>query len=173
MCVSPLNMVDVEFGATIVIGGTGMLAKATRWLAARSSTTLVVARRASLFAGDQTNVVAVEADWNGAAFRPTLQGAIGNAPLIGTALIWLHDPEPILAWLLPLLHSARVVLVLGSLDGQPTLPKSVSQIVTVRLGSISTAYGRRWLSDEEISDGAIAALEGGKSQIVGELAPVG
>ncbi|HEY5106392.1 MAG TPA: hypothetical protein VII73_06415 [Caulobacteraceae bacterium] len=150
-----------------------MLAKATRWLASRSARTLIVARRATLFIAGQTGMVAVNADWNAAKFPATLQRAIAEAPAIGTALIWLHDPEPALAWLLPVLPGARVVLVLGSVSEAPTLPTSAARIATVRLGSIATAHGRRWLSDDEISDGAIAALRDGRSRIVGELGPVG
>jgi hypothetical protein len=86
-------MVKHISAAAIVIGGTGMLAKATRWLTSHSTTTLVIARRASVFAHSHTNMIAVNADWNEAAFPTALQSAIRDAPPIGTALIWLHEPE--------------------------------------------------------------------------------
>ncbi len=45
---------DIPSNRSLVIGGTGMLSAATRWLAARSGKTLVVARRARrLRAGGQ------------------------------------------------------------------------------------------------------------------------
>lgn len=44
-------------------------------------------------------------------------------------------------------------------------------IVTVRLGSVATATGRRWLTHEEISAGAVAALADGRPRVVGELVP--
>jgi len=157
--------------AALVISGTGMLASATCWLAARSTKTLLVARRASRFAADLNSIIAVDADWREPSFPTTMQEAIDRTRPIDRALLWLHAPEPVLPWLLPLLPGARVVLVLGSLDGKPTVPTLAAQVATVRLGSVATPHGRRWLSDEEISGGAIDALQSGKSTIVGELAP--
>lgn len=157
--------------AALVIGGTGMLARATCWLAARSTKTLLVARRASRFTAGSNSIIAVDADWKDPSFSATIQEAIDRTGPIGQALLWLHEPEPILPWLLPLLSGARVVLVLGSLDGSPTMPAFATQVASVRLGSVATPHGRRWLSDEEISGGAIGALQSGRSTIVGELAP--
>jgi hypothetical protein len=147
-----------------------MLAGATRWLADRSETTLLIARRASRFAPGDRRFVPLDADWTAAGFQADLEGALRAARPIDQALLWLHEPEPILPWLLPLLPEARVVLVLGSLDGQPEIPGAAAKLVTVRLGSKPTATGgRRWLTDEEISEGAILALESDEAQVVGEL----
>lgn len=57
------------------------------------------------------------------------------------------------------------------MDGQPALP-SFQGIVTVQLGSLATANGRRWLTNDEIAAAAIASLEEGTSRIVGELKPL-
>jgi hypothetical protein len=155
----------------LVIGGTGMLAQATCWLAARSALTLLVARGASRFAAGGGRVAALDADWSGPRFRADVENALGTAPPIDRALVWLHEPEPILEWLLPLLPDARVVLVLGLSHGQPALPRSDARIATVRLGSMPAGHGRRWLSHEEISAGAIAALQDGMSRTVGAPVP--
>jgi hypothetical protein len=73
-------MVNQAPAAAIVIGGTGMLAKATRWLTSHSTTTLVVARRASLFAAGHTNMIAVNSDWNEAGIVKLIgRGAAGVA----------------------------------------------------------------------------------------------
>jgi hypothetical protein len=158
-------------GCSLIIGGTGMLAQATRWLADRSAAVLLAARHASRFAPADSRFVPLDTDWTGPAFRDDLTGALSAAPPVDRALLWLHQPEPILAWLLPLLPRARIVLVLGSLDGRPQAPSV--PLITVRLGSQPTADGgRRWLTDPEISQGAIAAFTSGRSQIVGELRPV-
>ncbi|MDQ0466349.1 hypothetical protein QO010_004142 [Caulobacter ginsengisoli] len=155
-------------GSSLVIGGTGMLAQATRWLADRSTATLLVARRASGFAPGDRRFAPLDSDWTGPTFRDDLVGALSRTPRVDRALLWLHEPEPILAWLLPLLPQARVVLVLGSLDGQPQAP--AGSFISVRLGSQpTTGGGWRWLTDQEISQGAIAALTSGRSGIVGEL----
>ena len=84
--------------------------------------------------------------------------------------IWLHDPQPTLRRLVPHFGDARVVVVLGSLSGQPAVLPTAAQLVVVRLGSKpTTGGGRRWLTDEEICEGAIAALDDGLSRVVGEL----
>ena len=156
--------------AALVIGGTGMLQAATRWLIERSSLTIIVARRASGFAGQGAKILPVAADWSSPGFAGPVGAAIAAAGPIDTALLWLHEPAPILPWLLPLIDGARIVLVLGSMDGCPTLPGTAGALTTVRLGSMTAAGGRRWLTHAEISAGAIAALQDGRSRIVGELA---
>ena len=160
-----------RFKGSLVVGGTGMLAGATRWLAERSATTVLVARRASSFAG-LNGLVAVDADWTTPSFRAEVSAVLDNMAVIDAALLWLHEPRPILPWLLPLAPAARPVLVLGSMDGQPTIPDGSGRITTVRLGSVRTATGRRWLTREEISTAAIAALDDGESRVVGELTPI-
>jgi len=157
---------------SLVIGGTGMLSRATHWLATRSSTTVLVARRASRFAPGDGRFSPVDADWSHPGFQADLLSVLQAMPPMSTALLWLHEPEPTLTWLLPQLRTARTVLVLGCLDGQPEAPKAGATFATVRLGSMPTATGRRWLTDGEICGGAIAALEDGRSRVVGELAPL-
>lgn len=148
-----------------------MLAAATRHLASRHETTLVVARHARRFCATCEGTHALEADWNAADFQARLAEALDHLPSPRTALLWLHRLESDLAFLLPRLSDARVVLVLGSMDGQPALP-SFQGIVTVQLGSLATANGRRWLTNDEIAAAAIASLEEGTSRIVGELKPL-
>jgi hypothetical protein len=157
--------------ASLVIGGAGMLATATRWLAKRSAKTFLVARRASRFAAGNATIAPLDADWRAADFPARLTDLLAGAPPIDRALFWLHDPTSILPWLLPLVRNARTVIVLGSLDGSPQIPADATGVLTVRLGSKATATGRRWLTNAEISDGAIAALRQGRSQIVGDLTP--
>lgn len=157
------------FKRSLVIGGTGMLADATRWLAARSEASVVIARRASAFTSAE-RIVTVDADWTHAAFEAQVRAALGKAGCVEAALLWLHEPEPVLRWLLPELTSARVVLVLGGMDGRPTIPPAAAPLATMRLGSVRTPQGRRWLTHQEISAAAIASLEDGESRVAGELA---
>ena len=159
--------------ASLVIGGTGMLREATLWLARGSSTTVIVARRASAFWANGSRLLAVDADWNSPPFPSRVSAAITEAGPIATALLWLHEPEPVLEWLLPLIGSARVVLVLGSMAGQPRLPSMPPSVATVRLGSMPATHGWRWLTHEEISAGAIAALQDCRSRVIGQLVPLG
>ncbi len=162
----------IPFKASLVVGGTGMLTLATRWLLVRSETTVVVARRASSF-GRGSGLISIDADWTSPSFSSVVGAALEHSPPLDAALVWLHDPALHLPGLLPWLSGARVVLVLGSMDGHPEVPAGASQIATLRLGSIPTARGRRWLTHEEISAGAIASLEDGHSRIVGELTATG
>jgi ABC-type amino acid transport substrate-binding protein len=160
----------IRFAASLVLGGTGMLAGATRWLAARSEKTFLVARRASSFMATPS-VVAFDADWHNPSFAREIGAALKQSAPVEAALLWLHEPDLVLPWLLPELPSGRVDLVLGSVDGRPEIPDGLRQIATVRLGSMRTAHGRRWLTDDEISAAAIASLEDGKSRVVGDLMP--
>jgi hypothetical protein len=159
----------IENRASLIIGGTGMLWTASQWLASRSMKTVLVARHASSFARLEEGVMAVDADWNRRSFEKTLSTKLADASPIDRALLWIHDPDPVLSWLLPILSPARVVLILGSMDGKPEIPESAAHIATLRLGSFPTTQGRRWLTHEEISAAAIETLKDGKSRVVGEL----
>jgi hypothetical protein len=148
-----------------------MLARATLWLADRSAKTIVVARHASRFAPQHQGLIRLDANWDASAFRGDITNVMNATGPVGTALLWLHKPEPVLAWLLPLLPGARTVVVLGSMSGLPAVPNG--SFIPVRLGSKAIpGGGRRWLTNDEISDGAIAALTHGHPQIVGELQPL-
>ena len=164
----PLQMPQKFAESTVVVGGTGMLAAATHWLAERSPRTLVVARRASRFAAG-TSMLACDTDWDRDNFVTDLEDAVEDLGALGQVLLWLHDGARLLPQLAPLLQARRTVLVLGSMDGQPRIPHSEHELITVQLGSMPTAAGRRWLSHQEICDGAIAAFADGKSRIVGDL----
>ncbi|SHF14811.1 hypothetical protein SAMN02745157_1758 [Kaistia soli DSM 19436] len=158
-------------GTGLSIGGTGMLAAATHWLAAREAQTLVVSRHARRFTGDSERMVALDADWTQPDFLAAIETRLAAMPPVSRALLWLHKMDQHLSPLMGLLGSARIILMLGSMDGRPALP-GTEGIVTVRLGSVATAGGRRWLSNDEISAGAIKALEDGRDRIVGELKPI-
>ena len=159
---------------SLVIGGTGMLASATRWLAARSALTLVVARNASRFIfPNDMGIRSLDANWTKSSFAGDIRSALDGMPPITHSLIWVHEPEIILAWLLPLLQGAKSVVVLGSIDSRPNVSLAGSDVAYVRLGSMATEAGRRWLTHQEISDAAVDALVDGKSREVGELMPIG
>jgi hypothetical protein len=159
-----------QHATSLVIGGTGMLARATLWLAERSTKTIVVARHASRFAPQHQGLMRIDSNWHASAFRSDITNATNATGPVSTALLWLHTPEPILAWLLTLLPGARTVVVLGSTSGLPTIPNG--SFIPVRLGSKAIPGGRRWLTDDEISDAAIAALTDGHPRIAGDLQPL-
>ena len=157
---------------SLVLGGTGMLAEATNWLAGRSEKIVLASRSATQFSSNSPKFVALDLDWATPEFRSGITQALKATPTITHALLWLHDPEPTLAWLLPLLSQAIIVVVLGCLDGDPDVLAVDGSIATVRLGSkADKPNGRRWLTNKEISDGAILALTTRRSQVIGDLRP--
>ncbi len=170
-----LGVVDLAMnsgdGTALVIGGSGMLADATNWLVNRSQCTLLVSRSASKTVAVMKNVQALDVDWHGSLFKQRLKDALSPLQPLSQALLWLHDPEPTLHWLAPLLTTARTVVVLGSMDGRPALPASTTMLTFVQLGAVATDSGRRWLTHAEISEAAIAALLDGQSSVIGELRP--
>lgn len=131
---------------------------------------MLVARNASRFEANGT-ITSLDADWSDPAFRGRITDAIAQVEAIDVCLLWLHRPQPILDWLLPLVPGARSVIVLGGMDNRPILPRGVGNASFVRLGSKASANGRRWLAHGEICTAAIGALEDGRSRIVGELLP--
>jgi hypothetical protein len=157
---------------SLVIGGTGMLAGASRWLAARSSVTLLVARHAGRFAETNPGFLPIDLDWSADGFVAALEESLRRVAPVSRALLWVHEAIAVLPALLPLLSSARVVVVLGSTDGAPGDLENRLNVATVRLGSAGAPGRRRWLTHDEICAGAILALQDGQSRIVGELKPV-
>lgn len=159
--------------AGLVIGGTGMLAEATRWLTIRYSPTLLVSRHASQFDPMAGLVVPLELDWSKPGFVERIERRLRAMPPLAKALIWIHNPQTHLPELAPLLPKpGSAVLVLGSSSGHPGAIGVPAGVATVRLGSVATSSGRRWLTHAEISVGAISALEDGRSRVVGELVPL-
>jgi hypothetical protein len=149
-----------------------MLAEATRRLAERSAATVLVARHASRFSNEAARYTLVDADWSTPSFVEVVTHAVKGTP-IKRALLRRHHPDQVLPRLLPLLAQAHVVVVLGSMDGRPKVPDVAARVVTVRLGSKRASSGsRRWLTDHEISAGAIAAFTSRESQTVDDMEAV-
>ena len=57
-------------------------------------------------------------------------------------------------------------------DRPPLIPAR-ENVAFMQLGSKIDSTGRRWLTHDEISDGAIAALEEGCSRVIGEVDAIG
>lgn len=159
-------MPDPAFGRAFVMGGTGMLAGATRWLAERSERVLLAARRPDALAGE-LGAEAPRLDWSDPA-APDLIGAQAGAHDL--ALIWLHDEAAALSRHCEdtLTPGGRVIRVHGALSAdrgmrarrQPDRRQDVAQQIVI-LGyhpEPDAEGGKRWLTDDEISGGVIAAL---------------
>ncbi len=166
-------------GTVLVVGGTGMLAPAVRWLLDTGRTVVLVARRASAFERDAGDLVAIDTDWSDAH---ELAEAVRRSPLrrhVGAVLLWVHLPhrDPVAVALDAVLpRDAMVVRLWGTGSGQPRedarrAPQLAGRTVCeTYLGSVSEPHGWRWLTHDEISTGALEALAGdAREQTIGEL----
>lgn len=124
-------------------------------------------------------------DWRDTAtFASELWPRIALVPP-DLSLLWIHDNgRRTLLWLLGhlMMRPVLVVHVLGSASGDPRIhdPEIDAVLndaprmryVTVVLGSKSLPdVGRRWLTDEEISLGAVEAIQTAHNIVVGEITP--
>jgi hypothetical protein len=104
------------------------------------------------------------------AFRSGLAGAAAERGPFVLAVCWIRSwaPSALLAAADAVSPGGRLVHVLGSRGSDASLP-AVAQLErceglvyqAVQLGSVSTAGGRRWLSDGEISAGVHDAVVAG------------
>lgn len=160
-------MTDDGLGSVFVLGGTGMLAEATRWIAMQSSHLTLGARAPDALARD-LGADALTVDWADPA--ATLAALAPHAGRHDIAVIWLHDAGVPLARAFEdtVRPGGRVIRVHGSASADPSVRRrrepdprgDVSrQVVILGFHPDDTApEGRRWLTDAEISGGIIAAL---------------
>ncbi len=168
--------------SVLFVGGTGMLAPAARWIAARSPRMHLAARHPEPLAtaiGARPLVL----DWHDRAAGPSrLQALIAEPPEL--LISWLHDDAIWIAAVLEALLPAdgRSIRVHGARSADPEVlrsrdpdPRADLRRQTVILGwrpDPAGEGGRRWLTDDEISGGVIeAVLSPAASRIVvGEVA---
>lgn len=174
----------------VVIGGTGMLRPAVHRLVADGGHVVVVARRPQrAFTGEPApwqasggQLVPVTADWADPGHLAD-EVAVATEGVAARAVIaWIHGPyhEDVLAALdRTLARTAVVVQLWGSALGDPTegpappamaaSPRSYRRVV---LGYVREGSRSRWLTDEEISAGALRALDDPSPvQVVGQVTP--
>ena len=160
-------MTTRDLGSVFILGGTGMLAPATRWIA-RHASRLTLAARAPWTLAGELGADALVVDWVDLdGTRNVLAPHDGRHDL---AVLWLHDEGVPLARAFEdtLRPGGRVIRVHGSASADPSVMRRrdptprgdvTRQIVILGFHPDETApEGRRWLSDAEISGGVIAAL---------------
>lgn len=169
-----------ERGVILVLGGTGMLLPAVRQLLWEGKELVVAARRASrALQGVTGSVTAVDADWSQPAqYARLCMEAIAGREVLGV-LLWEHQPhrDAVTRAIEPLLSQAtRIVRLWGSASGDPRVKARASyrpvagDLCEVYLGSATGPEGRSWLTHEQISQGALAALRGDcREQTVGDM----
>jgi hypothetical protein len=162
-------------GHALVVGGTGMLAGAVRGLVARGWTVSVIARRASAFSMREPAVQGLDCNYNDAdAFATTIDRAKDGQGAIGLAVGWFHTlgPSPALANRVGAPGApGRMFHVLGSAVADPDRGDRLALAARAAEGAPFCAYrqvvlgfviedgGSRWLTNAEISDGVLAAID--------------
>lgn len=171
-----MSAASPRFRRVLLVGTTGMLAEAARWLAERAEHTVLVARTAHRSPlATLPHVVPVSADWQDAAAFVHAVRAAGGLTQTTLAVLWMHQTgeaarEAILAALAD--APCLVVCVHGStafptLQSRAPARRGRSRVVRVALGAVPTATGPRWLTWPEISAGVLAAVKDGENRVVG------
>jgi len=182
-----------QYQHTLVIGGTGMLAGATRELAGRSEILTAVARttrslRALVDSVAATDCVLHEValDWSDReAFLSGLADRIERTGPPSLVLAWLHrdDLGPEIARAVGAEGTACAFFQVrgsaaanpaapaSSLSDDPRIPANVNHHEVI-LGFRLEGSGSRWLTHEEISGGVLEAIaEARPRRIIGTVTP--
>jgi len=169
----------------LVIGGSGMLEGATLQLAERYARVYVVGRDADkLYRLTTRNPVVhpVALDYkDDGSFSEALETMLSGGK-IDLVVAWIHSDAPrALQILIEKLESRnnRCVLlhVLGSRADLNHLAEQYGKFDSadyrqVQLGFIVDDSGSRWLTNEEISNGVVAAIDSGSDRfLVGAVSP--
>ena len=154
-------------GHVFIIGGTGMLAEASRWISERAISLTLAARNPEPLA-KMLGAIPLQLDWsNRTTALPDMAFDI--------AITWLHDDG---IWLTRpaenlLQVGGRSIRIHGSNSFDPAMralrdpdPRKDVKRQTVILGWIDAEENKRWLTNGEICDGVITAINAPDREIV-------
>ncbi|WP_421931544.1 hypothetical protein [Phenylobacterium sp.] len=166
---------------TLVVGGTGMLSELCEALAGDGGRLSLLSRHASRAAGTD----GFDCDYHdGVAFAAALDAAIARSGPIDRAVAWFHTLKIEAPRLLAARVEGAMFQVLGSAVADPAHPErletarrvaeglprcAVRQIV---LGFRVEAGRARWLTNAEISQGALEAIRSDRPlTVIGQTEP--
>ena len=170
------------FQHALVVGGSGMLAGLCRSLCACSGSVSVMARNEKRIRSIAPEVEAIACDYNnGRALAETLSQIEPPDLLIA----WIHGRAPQARRALAECVAAegRFVQVLGSAHADPSHPERLTEMAhaadglpidyaAVLLGFVMESGRSRWLTNAEICDGVLGAIESGVPHaVVGTIEP--
>ncbi|UTH73753.1 hypothetical protein [Chromobacterium sp. IIBBL 290-4] len=174
----------MKFKTALVVGGTGMLAKATLYLADHASQLILVSRDSHATAKrlGLSGANGVSADWTTApAFLAATKPVIDRFPP-DLIVLWMHQSgRDTRQGLLDMVRNSncRIVDIHGSGGGnvQDRVAQRRLEVVqagcrytAVVLGSVPEHDGSlRWLTHDEISRGVIQAIETQNDCVVGSI----
>lgn len=178
----------MDLGHTLVFGGTGMLGKATGWIAEHSTKTMIYGRnihRLKKFEKQFNNVIPRVLDYQDTnKLEQEIRYAHKSNGPIMTVVAWIHGiaPQaiPTIKEQLGSLQNDRWILILvkGSSSNLSSIISSEKDLQSncdvkeIQLGFKLAGSRSRWLTHEEISDGVIEGIKSGnKKTIVGTLQP--
>jgi len=173
----------------LVIGGSGMLAGASLWLAREGREVTVIGRnpqKLKRLCDQHPNLYGVSADYSrAAAFAGTLNELMQQRGPADLVVAWIHhDEERIIGHTAEAIRLAggpgfawRLYHVLGSgsnldeiLRKVPVPPECAYH--QVQLGFVIEEGRSRWLTHDEISGGVIECVQNGhRRHVVGTLEP--
>jgi hypothetical protein len=165
-------------GHALVVGGTGMLAPVSMELARRGYSTTVIARSSGplgeMAAASGGRIFPLQVDYHDAkTLEAGLRRAIDARGSLSLVIAWIHgsatQAPTAVARIAAEGGPVRYLHVLGSAADDPSLPDQQRRTefeaihgVTyeeVILGFIRAHGVSRWLTDDEISDGVLAAID--------------
>jgi hypothetical protein len=168
----------------LVIGGTGMLAGVVRAMCRSGRRPTVLARGAARLAALAVEAPCMTALAIDYADDAALAAGLGGAGPFQRCVAWIHDHAP-QAPLIAASHTIGVyVHVLSSAVSNPADPETLgiwrrrfAQFPAIAyrqciLGFVLGDKGARWLTDQEICDGVLAALTSEQPcRVVGTVRP--
>lgn len=170
----------------LVIGGTGMLKEATLWLTEQDYHVSVIARNSSkmkrlmMECNNPDSITPILVDYKDSElFAAELRKLHGKIDLV---VAWIHSVAPEALGIITSTFASQrdtwqLYHVLGSSSNISEIKKKVQapdncSYHQVQLGFILEGNASRWLTNEEISSGVIAAIESGRAlHVVGVLEP--
>ncbi len=173
----------------LVVGGTGMLCNVSLWLAGQADHVSIIARNAEKMdacisrAANRSRITPVLTDYaDSNALREHLNKLIGQHGPVDLAVAWIHSyaDQALVTISNVFSQNSRqweLYHVLGSTRNPDELCNELAGLENcnyhqIQLGFILENHQSRWLTNEEISDGVIEAIQSGKKRhIVGQLEP--
>jgi NAD(P)-dependent dehydrogenase (short-subunit alcohol dehydrogenase family) len=171
----------------LVIGGSGMLAEASLWLAGRHGRVTVIGRnrdKLNRLAARDARIHPVSADYyREDAFRVALRASLDEHGPWSLVVAWIHSQEE---RVLAMVSEERkrvadspwsLFHVLGSSSNLDEIERDMIDLDgcdyhQVQLGFVIEGGRSRWLTHAEISGGVIHAIRtGAKRHLVGTLTP--
>lgn len=151
----------------LVIGGSGMLAQASRYLADRFDQVSLVARRPERM-GSHHRIHPLALDYRDTqTLREAVRGAVAAHGPVSLVVAWIHStaPDALAAVMAELQEPFRLIHVRGSAAADPSKLTAAPGVPAhcryqqVILGFVIEGNRSRWLTHGEISQGVIEAME--------------